>query len=458
MPKVRISGFWPLIRKATGRLSWGIADQGVSSLTNFAVNIFIARELGAVSYGAFSLAYVTYSFALNASRGLATDPLLVRFSGVDNRSWRRAVSDCTGTAAVVGVITGIGVLLTAFALHGSLKYAFIALGLTLPGLLLQDSWRFSFFAAGRGGQALVNDAIWGVVLVPCLVMLKLTHHVSVFWFLLAWGLSATAAALVGPLQARVLPRPMNTLSWISAHRDLGPRYLLEGTANSASTQIRNYAVSIILGLAAVGYVQAASTLMGPFMVIFFGMGLVTLPEAARVLRRSPHHFVKFCTLVSAGLSLAGILWVGTLLVTLPMGLGHVMLGSLWRPTYPLVLPLGICTIGGCISAGAGTGLHALGASKRSLRAMLYNAVLFVATGVVGAYLGGARGTMDGAAVAGILGATIFWWELRQALREHHATANTTSPVPVDVSDEAELGELRPEQGLSAVPASERDSA
>ena len=58
----------------------------MSSITNFAVNIYIARTLGAVQYGAFSLAYVTYAFALNASRGLATDPLLVRFSGTDLRS------------------------------------------------------------------------------------------------------------------------------------------------------------------------------------------------------------------------------------------------------------------------------------------------------------------------------------------------------------------------------------
>ena len=28
----------------------------------------------------------------------------------------------------------------------------MALGLTLPGLMLQDSWRFAFFALGRGSQ------------------------------------------------------------------------------------------------------------------------------------------------------------------------------------------------------------------------------------------------------------------------------------------------------------------
>ncbi len=63
--------------------------------------------------------------------------------------------------------------------------------------------------------------------------------------------------------------------------------MAEGTASSAAGQLRNYGVGFILGLAAVGYIQAATTLMGPFMVIYFGMGLVVLPEAARILRSSP---------------------------------------------------------------------------------------------------------------------------------------------------------------------------
>ena len=73
----------------------------MSSINNFAVNIYIARTLGAVQYGAFGLAQVTYGFALNASRGLATDPLLVRYSGTHLPIWLRAVTRCTGTAATV---------------------------------------------------------------------------------------------------------------------------------------------------------------------------------------------------------------------------------------------------------------------------------------------------------------------------------------------------------------------
>ena len=306
----------------------------MSSISNFAVNIYIARTLGAVQYGAFGLAYVTYGFMLNASRGLATDPLLVRFSGTHPPIWRRAVASCTGTATVVGLVVGTCALGAAWLLSGTTSQAFLALGLTLPGLMLQDCWRYSFFALGRGSQAFLNDTIWTVTLLPALVLLRESGHADVFWFVFAWGATATAAAAIGSLQARVIPRLPRTWEWLWRHRDLGPRYLAEGTANSASTVLRNYGLGFLLGLGALGYIQAASTLMGPFMVIFFGMGLVTLPEAARILRRSPRHLPLFCMLVSAGLALTALAWGVVLLVAMPRGLGNLMLGPLWRTDLP----------------------------------------------------------------------------------------------------------------------------
>ena len=91
---------------------------------------------------------------------------------MDLQTWRRAVRSCTGTAAVTGVATGICVLVVAAVLGGAAKFAFLALGLTLPVLLLQDSWRFSFFALGRGVQAFLNDLVWAVALIPALFLLR----------------------------------------------------------------------------------------------------------------------------------------------------------------------------------------------------------------------------------------------------------------------------------------------
>lgn len=406
-----------LARQAGSRLSWGVADQAMSSLTNFAVSIYIARTLGAVSFGAFSLAYVTYGFVLQVSRGLTTDPLLVRFSATNLPAWRRAVASCTGAAALTGMVTGAFILVGAALLGGPTRLAFLALGLTLPALLLQDSWRFAFFALGRGRQAFLNDTAWGATLLPVLVLLRMTGHANVFSFVFAWGATAGVGAAVGPLQARVVPTVSRSLSWFSQHRDLGWRYVVEGTATSAGAQVRNYSIGVILGLAAVGYLQAANTLMGPFQVILYGMGLVALPEAARILRRSPRHMAVFCVLLSVVLTVLAVAWGAALLVALPHGLGDKLLGPIWRPAYPLVLPTALFMAGGCASSGAGTWLHALGAAKRSMRAATFTAVLCLVLGLVGAVTEGTVGTIRGAALGAWVGSLLYWWQARAARRE-----------------------------------------
>ena len=402
---------------ASRRLGWGLADQVVSSLTNYAVGIYVVHALGAVQFGAFSLAYVTYAFALNASRGLATDPLMVRFSGTDLPTWRRAVTDCTGTAAVMGLVTGACVVAAAGVLSGVVGSAFLALGLTLPGLLLQDSWRYSFFALGRGSRAFVNDTFWALTLIPALVVLRATHHADVFWVVFAWGITATIAAAVGPIQARVIPRLAGARRWVSQHRDLGPRYLAEGTSQSASVQLRAYSIGLVLGLAALGSVQAAATLFGPITILFLGMSLVAIPEAARVLRRSPRHLPLFCAGITGALSVAGLAWGIILLVVVPRGFGHWLLGPIWRSTYPLVLPQMIFVIGQGMGFGVGTGLHALGASRRSLRLSLIMSVLYVTGSLAGAVADGALGAVWGAAASQWIAAVYGWWTLHAAQQE-----------------------------------------
>ena len=102
---------------------------------------------------------------------------------------------------------------------------------------------------------------------------------------------------------------------------LGPATLRRVRPANAAIQLRGYGVGLILGLAAVGYVQAASTLMGPIVMLFLGMSLVTIPEAARVLRRSPRHLPVFCVLVSGGLAAAALAWGVVLLVAYRWGWG-----------------------------------------------------------------------------------------------------------------------------------------
>ena len=410
-----------------GRISWGLMDQGVSSLTNALLSVYVAHLLGAAQFGAFGLAYVTYVFVLNASRGLATDPLMVRFSGAVVPVWRRAVRDCTGTALGVGLVAGSFVLAVSLLLPETTHEAFLALGLTLPGLMLQDSWRYSFFALGHGSQAFLNDMIWALALAPAMLLLRATGHINVFYAVLAWGGSGTVAAAVGPLQARVMPKLSRALSWLSETRDLGPRYMAEGLSGSVANQLRGYGLGLMVGLAAVGYVQASITLVGPMTIIFTGISLVLIPEAARVLRRSPQHLLLFCQLTSAGLAVAGVAYGIVALVALPNGLGNLLLGPIWHGTYPLMVPTALCVIGQGLAIGAGAGLHALGASRRSLRASYITGITLAAFSLAGAAVWGAAGCIYGTALSIWCGMLVIWWQFHRALRDAKIKAARALP-------------------------------
>ncbi|MFF3402850.1 hypothetical protein ACFYW6_30575 [Streptomyces sp. NPDC002659] len=403
-------------RAFAGRLSWGLADQAASSISNFAVGIYVARSLGLTAFGVFSLAWVTYGVVLNVSRGLATDPLVVRFSGVPDTAWRGAVARSSGTALGVGAAIGAACLVVGLSLGGQVGPAFACLGVMLPGLLLQDAWRYSFFAAGTGKKAFVNDLVWGVALVPAMVVAARVGSVAAF--VLAWGASATVAAGYGYVQSGILPRTAQARTWLREQRDLGYRYLVENVSLSGASQLRAYGLGAIVGVGAVGAVRGAELLLGPFLAVLMGLSLVTVAEAARVLRRAPHRLGTFCLLLGGGQAVAALLWGGALLLV-PNRLGELVLGDVWHSAAQLIVPVTLGVAGAGLGTGAAAGLRALAAARRSLRCQLFASACYVAGGLGGAALAGTVGSAWGVATATLAASAVWWLQLRSALREHH---------------------------------------
>ena len=411
------------LKAMAGRLSWGLGDQAVSSLTNFAIGIFVARELGVTAFGMFSLAWVTYGVLINISRGLATDPLMVRFSGVNTDLWRGAVARASATALVIGVGAGAVSLLFGLAAGGEFGSAFVALGVILPSLLLQDSWRFAFFASGEGQKAFLNDVVWGVAMIPTMLLASL--HANVVTFLLAWGGAATVAAGYGYVQTRLRPSLAGVRTWLRDHRDLGTRYLVENVSNSSGSQIRMYGLGAIAGVAAVGTVRGGELLLGPFVAVLMGLAFVAVPEAARVVKRDVHKLMKFCFLLGGSQAFAALIWGTTLLLVLNDRLGEFVLGDVWHTARLLILPATFSVFNASFIGGAGTGLRALGAARRSMRCQLIASALYVVGGLGGAVLGGAVGSGWGVATATFLSAFLWWSQLHLAVRAHTRTPQET---------------------------------
>jgi O-antigen/teichoic acid export membrane protein len=401
------------VARAATRIGWGIGDQAVSSLTNFAVGIVLARALDPVGFGVFGLVWVTYGVVLNVSRGLCSDPFTVRFSAADPADRARAATRMTGCVLLVGVVAGAVTAGVGAVLGGALGGAFIALGLVLPGILLQDAWRFTFFAAGTGRLAFLNDLTWGVALVPALAVAAGSRSVAAF--VLAWGLAGTVAAALGCVQSRRLPRPGRSVAWLHEQRELAPRYLVENVSLSAAAQLRLYGLGAISGLAAVGAIRGGELLIGPFLALLMGISVIAVPEASRVRRAAPHRLIHFCLALGVVQALAAALW-GVVLLLLPDGWGRALLGDVWPAAAVLIVPMTLVVMGSSMCSGAMTGLRTLGAARRSLRAQLVTATAYAGFGIAGAWLGGAPGSAWCLVLALSLAAAVWWTQLRAALR------------------------------------------
>lgn len=415
----RATGLARRLQGVAVRLGWAVADQGITSLTNFLVGVFVARSLGPTEFGAFSVAFATYQIGLNASRGLATDPLLVRYSDAKLADWRRAVAGSTGMAIAVGIVGGAACAGLGIVMSGPTGLAFVALGITLPSLLLQDSWRFAFFSAGKAGHAFANDVLRAVVLLALLGLVVASGRSSEFWFMLAWGASATAACVAGAAQARLLPRVRLAAEWLRRHRDLCSRYLAENLTITGGTQLKFYGAAAVAGLAVVGALRAAELLFGAVYVVTQGLGLMAVPEAVRLLRRSTSKLRQFSLLISA-LAGGGAIACGAVLLVVPDSLGERVLHDSWAPAANLIVPTTVFVAAFGVQMGAWAGLRALAAASRSLTSQGVGSVISLVGVLIGAAAAGTTGAAWGIAVAAVLSTTFWWWQFRLGLRAFQA--------------------------------------
>jgi O-antigen/teichoic acid export membrane protein len=430
------------LRRIAARLGWGLADQSLSSLTNFSLGVFVARSLAPREFGAFGIAYGVYTTGLAITRAVTSEPLMVRYSVVTAKDWLNGVRAAAGTAFSMGVVGGLVCVASGQIAHGVLGSALTALGVTMPGLLLQDTWRYAFFSHRRGGAAFVNDLVWAIALVCWMVFLLWRGSPSVGALVLAWGGSGSIGGLFGILQSRLVPSPARSMSWFREQADLIPRFVGEFGVSTLATQATVFAIGAVAGLASVGAIRAGQLLLGPLNVVYQGVGLVAIPEGVRVLQVSEAKLRRTCVGLSAGLAFCA-LGLGVVASTLPDRFGMALLGQNWPFAQEVVFPLSISMAGFGVVLGAGIGLRALAAAAMSLRARLLVAPVVVASAVGGAALWGARGAAWGFAVAYSVGSLVWWGYFQRALRDHERGRIVSSGAA------EEPGVLEPEPGFTS---------
>jgi O-antigen/teichoic acid export membrane protein len=428
------------VRRPKARAVWAVLDQTLSSASNFALAVIVARRVGTTEYGVFAIGFTIYALALGVSRALSTDPLVVRFSHKSLADQREEAGTAAGTAIIFGVILG-GLLVVAALLAGSpLRSPLLAFGLGLPFLLWQDSYRYQFVASRRPQLAALNDLVWLLTLSALFAIAVHADASTAAPFVVAWSAAAACAAVVGMAFARTWPRGRGAVHWLRLHADLNVRFAVEFLMISGAPQLVLLALAVVSGYSEAGGLRGAIVLLGPVILLATGAVIATVPEGVRLKDRDPVRLRRVVCLVAATLSVVVVVWSAAV-SQLPDRAGEALLGSTWHLAQEITFPLGLAVAGTAASGGLAAGLRSLAAARRSLRATIPAVLLLVAGGIAGGVWGGGVGAARGMVIPAWIGVGLYLRQFLLGLRD--ADSNRLAP---DQGDRRGNGYLPAPQG------------
>lgn len=141
-------------RRGLGAVA-SVLDQAASSATNILVLVLAARLSSAAGFAEFSMVYVTFSVLLGLNMAYVGQSLVLEKGERLGAVCRSAAAFTGAASAAAGAVLAV----VGLALPGSTGQAFLALGLVLPLVLLQDGLRYCFSALRTPERALAADAL-----------------------------------------------------------------------------------------------------------------------------------------------------------------------------------------------------------------------------------------------------------------------------------------------------------
>jgi len=326
-----------------------------------------------------------------------------------------AARSSTGLALVLGSVGAVILLMASWVLGGTVGTGLRVLSLFLPGLLLQDAWRYAFLSAGKPAKAVANDLAWAVLQGGAVGWVLWGGSDGVGAFVWAWGGAGSVAGLLGCAQAGVVPNPRSSMVWLRLHRDLWPRFAAEFLLGSGSAHFLFFAVGLISGLATVGVLNASRVILGPFNILALGAVGFAVPEGVSIWRRKPNLLMPALRGLGASLALLALA-CGGLVLLLPETLGEAIVGASWRAVRDVMPFMTVFVAAAGVSEAARVGLRVLAVADRSLAARATTAPLVVIGAVLGALIGDAKGAAVGLALSHLVGSHIWWHHLTAANR------------------------------------------
>lgn len=316
-----------------GRLSWAVIDQSVFALSNFGVNVLLARWLPVGEYGSFGLAFVLLLMTVALYGALVLDPMAVFgskqyvecFQAYLRRLLMGTLAVAVPGAAVLSALTAF----VAYFLGGSGTVAALAgFWLLVPFYFVQILVRRAAYVEGSPRSAAIAAATYATILCGAVVVLRYADSLSVQTAQAAiaiscLGASATAFRRVAAVAAA---DEINPARIIGEHWHFGRKALGVAVLSYASMNIAYFLLPLLDSIEAVAGWRVLFNLVLPILHINAALAAVLTPALARnahKARMAPLVLIALICLV------AGAVLYAAFLIAAP----HLLLHAVFAGKY-----------------------------------------------------------------------------------------------------------------------------
>lgn len=391
-------------RRALGRGAAAIIDQALFALSNFTVNLGLARVLSETDYGAVAVAFTALYLVVTVLNALFLEPMQVLASGrfaEDARGYMRTMLVVLAGVSVTAV-TAIEVmaLLLRHGVGAAVSTALAGIGWVIPLMFLCLILRRAAFLLGRAGIAIAGGAAYMVLIIGIGWPVA---HLSVFTIPRAFALIAGSYAVVAlglisamglwPGRAALAAARMIAREHLRYGRWSGGAVIVSWAAQNMPYLV----LPAFAGLSASASYRAAANLFLPIGHSIGALTTVLLPALTRARGEPPRfraRLFEIVLLLGGGAALYGIL-----VFLLRQPIFQLLYGGKYTEALA-ILPFVAC---GLVCYGLSNAFSMASAAyerpERNFRASLISAVItllvapaaIIKLGLFGAAIGGIIG-------------------------------------------------------------------
>lgn len=379
----------------------GVLDQAFSSISNGFIVFAVAVVASPQSFGQITLIMTSLMAVLSCFRGGFGIPLLLK-ADQTLLQVRREGSFALAAALVVGPVVSIVILLMAPRLDS----AAIALAVSAPFVLAQDTLRYVAITAGRPFVAALWDGIWclGTLLVLVCSWLGLSV-INAGLVLALWGLLAFVAFVAMLIDLRLQPSIRGLLGRYRPDWHHRLRYAADAGLEQIGLLLVFAITSTMVNPDATGALRGAIALLAPLLIAASAVQLVMIPESVRSSSPPIRVWRSICRVMGV-LALMAV-FAGGVYSMLPERVGFLLLGESFTSAQRVIPYMTAQFIAAAVTFAVLVYLRTFNRSADVLRLKLFYLVAITATAVVTAHwVGSAVGVSIGLAVASALVAAI----------------------------------------------------